>query len=112
MASCFAQGQWSLTTAQLSFDRVAALGDNFWRIATLQVHRTLLQQALEGGNLRLELSLLGVGMERRLLRGIINPAMIVAWLAGIYLAWVGGWYWSGWFLAKFVPAVGVLCTSS
>jgi protoporphyrinogen IX oxidase len=41
-------------------------------------------------------------IERRLLRGIINPAMIVAWLAGIYLAWVGRWYWSGWFLAKFV----------
>jgi putative membrane protein len=40
-------------------------------------------------------------MERRLLRGIINPAMIVAWLAGIYLVWAGRWYWSGWFLAKF-----------
>ena len=28
-------------------------------------------------------------MERRLLRAIINPAMIVTWLAGIYLAWAG-----------------------
>ena len=25
-------------------------------------------------------------MERRLLKAIINPAMIVAWLAGVYLA--------------------------
>ena len=28
-------------------------------------------------------------MERRLLRFIINPAMIVTWLAGLYLVWVG-----------------------
>ncbi len=28
-------------------------------------------------------------MERRLLRAIINPAMIVTWLAGLYLVWVG-----------------------
>ena len=26
-------------------------------------------------------------MERRLLKAIINPAMIVTWLAGLYLAW-------------------------
>lgn len=35
-------------------------------------------------------------MERRLLRAIINPAMIVTWLAGLYLAWAGHWYLSGW----------------
>ena len=28
-------------------------------------------------------------MERRLLKAIINPAMIVTWLAGLYLAWSG-----------------------
>src|SRR6516165_12558797 len=41
-------------------------------------------------------------MERRLLKAIINPAMIVTWLAGIYLAWAGHWYLSPWFHAKFV----------
>ena len=41
-------------------------------------------------------------MERRLLRAIIDPAMIVAWLAGLYLAWAGHWYLSPWFHAKFV----------
>ena len=41
-------------------------------------------------------------MERRLLKAIINPAMIVTWLAGLYLAWNGGWYTSPWFHAKFV----------
>jgi putative membrane protein len=40
-------------------------------------------------------------MERRLLKAIINPAMGVTWLTGLYLAWDGGWYASGWFHAKF-----------
>lgn len=41
-------------------------------------------------------------MERRLLRMIINPAMITAWLAGLWLMWAGGWYKAGWFQLKFV----------
>ena len=41
-------------------------------------------------------------MERRLLKAIINPAMIATWLAGIYLAWAGHWYLSGWFHLKFL----------
>jgi protoporphyrinogen IX oxidase len=39
-------------------------------------------------------------MESRLLKAIINPAMTVTWLAGLYLAWSGHWYTSGWFHAK------------
>jgi protoporphyrinogen IX oxidase len=41
-------------------------------------------------------------MERRLLKAIINPAMIVTWLAGLYLAWAGHWLLAGWFHAKLV----------
>ena len=40
-------------------------------------------------------------MERRLLKAIINPAMIVTWLAGLWLVYEGGWYRAGWFDAKF-----------
>src|SRR5438552_5192186 len=39
-------------------------------------------------------------MERRLLRAIINPAMIATWLLGLWLVWSGGWYLSPWFHAK------------
>ena len=39
-------------------------------------------------------------MERRLLKAIINPAMIAAWLLGIVLVWQGGWITSGWLHAK------------
>jgi putative membrane protein len=41
-------------------------------------------------------------MERRLLKAIINPAMAVSWVLGIWLVWQGGWYLSGWFHAKLV----------
>ena len=40
-------------------------------------------------------------MERRLLKGIINPAMIVTWIVGLWLVWEGGWYRAQWFQAKF-----------
>lgn len=39
-------------------------------------------------------------MERRLLRGIINPAMIVVWLLGLYMAWDAPWYDELWFQLK------------
>ena len=41
-------------------------------------------------------------MERRLLKAIINPAMIVTWVLGLYLAWDGGWYTSGWLHGKLL----------
>jgi protoporphyrinogen IX oxidase len=46
-------------------------------------------------------------MERRLLKAIINPAMILTWALGIWLAWSGGWYASGWFHAKLVLVLGL-----
>ncbi len=44
-------------------------------------------------------------MERRLLKAIINPAMIVTWLAGLYLAWSGHWFSVGWFQGKFLLVI-------
>ncbi|MBL0403559.1 protoporphyrinogen oxidase HemJ [Microvirga aerilata] len=41
-------------------------------------------------------------MERRLLKAIINPAMIVTWVLGLYLVWDGGWYTWGWLHAKLL----------
>ncbi len=39
-------------------------------------------------------------MERRLLRAIINPAMIVTWAFGLWLAWKGFGFSGGWLHAK------------
>ena len=44
-------------------------------------------------------------MERRLLKAIINPAMIVTWLAGLYLAWAGAFFFGR--LASRQTAAGV-----
>jgi protoporphyrinogen IX oxidase len=41
-------------------------------------------------------------MERRLLKSIINPAMLVTWLAGLALVWLGEWYSAGWLQLKFL----------
>jgi putative membrane protein len=41
-------------------------------------------------------------MERRLLKAIINPAMVLTWLAGLYLAWAGHWLSAGWFHGKLL----------
>ncbi len=47
-------------------------------------------------------------MERRLLKGIMNPAMIVVWCLGLTLAWLTGAYEDTWMQIKFVL---VLCMS-
>jgi protoporphyrinogen IX oxidase len=41
-------------------------------------------------------------MERRLLKAIINPAMIVTWLSGLYLVWAGQFFSAGWFQGKLL----------
>jgi protoporphyrinogen IX oxidase len=39
-------------------------------------------------------------MERRLLKAIMTPAMLVAWILGLWIGWSGGWLSAGWFHAK------------
>jgi putative membrane protein len=44
-------------------------------------------------------------MEKRLLRFIINPAMIVTWVFGLYLAWKGFGFAGGWLHAKITAVL-------
>src|SRR5262245_53775544 len=46
-------------------------------------------------------------MERRLLRGIINPAMAATWGFGLMLAWQGGFFPAGWLQAKIGLVIGM-----
>jgi putative membrane protein len=39
-------------------------------------------------------------MERRLLQAIMNPAMVAAWVLGLWLAWDAGLFRIGWLHAK------------
>ncbi|MHC1547382.1 protoporphyrinogen oxidase HemJ [Phyllobacterium sp. K27] len=44
-------------------------------------------------------------MENRLLKAIINPAMGLTWLAGLWLAWQSQAYLDGWFHVKFLAVI-------
>jgi putative membrane protein len=44
-------------------------------------------------------------MEQRLLTMIINPAMIVTWVLGLWLAWKSGYWAAPWLQIKFVLVV-------
>jgi protoporphyrinogen IX oxidase len=76
-----------------------------WMAGMLYLPRLFVYHcAAESGSIQSETFKL---MERRLLRAIINPAMIATWLFGLWLAWNGpdsrfGWFAAGWFQAKFV----------
>ena len=44
-------------------------------------------------------------MEGRLLKAIINPAMIATWMLGLWLAWYAEWYRSGWLQVKLLLVI-------
>ena len=44
-------------------------------------------------------------MERKLIRAIMNPAMIAVWILGPLLAWLTGTYLDSWLQIKFVLVV-------
>lgn len=44
-------------------------------------------------------------MERRLLRGIMIPSMIVTWVLGLYLAWAAFGFKGGWLHSKILLVV-------
>ena|SRR5258707_9551216 len=46
-------------------------------------------------------------MERRLLRAIINPAMVAAWILGLSLAYLGHHWSEGWFHGKLTLLLGM-----
>lgn len=46
-------------------------------------------------------------MERKLLRYIINPAMVVTWVVGLWMAYDGNWLRDGWFLLKLAGVLGL-----
>ncbi|WP_374380987.1 protoporphyrinogen oxidase HemJ [Dongia sp.] len=46
-------------------------------------------------------------MERRLLRAIINPAMMATWVFGLSMAWLGDWWSAGWFHGKLALLLGM-----
>jgi protoporphyrinogen IX oxidase len=46
-------------------------------------------------------------MEQRLLRGIINPAMVVSWVLGLWMIYSGGWMTAHWLHVKLALVVAM-----
>ena len=46
-------------------------------------------------------------MERCLLKAIMTPALVVVWLAGLTIAWLGGWFDAGWLQMKMGLVLGL-----
>ena len=46
-------------------------------------------------------------MERRLLRAIMNPAMVVAWVVGLAMVWAQDLWGAGWMQAKLALVVAM-----
>jgi putative membrane protein len=46
-------------------------------------------------------------MERRLLRAIINPAMVATWVLGLWLAYESGFFKAGWLHAKLALVIAM-----
>ena len=44
-------------------------------------------------------------MERKLLKGIMNPSMIAVWILGPLLVWLTGAYTESWFQLKFILVI-------
>lgn len=48
-----------------------------------------------------------VEREARLLKIILNPSMVLAWILGLLLAWNIGAFGNGWFAAKLLFVIGL-----
>ena len=46
-------------------------------------------------------------MESRLYRFIMNPAMMMAWAFGLFIAWQGAWFTSGWLHVKLLAVLAL-----
>jgi putative membrane protein len=46
-------------------------------------------------------------MEKKLLKIIMMPAMILSWTFGLTMAWLNDWWFAGWFQIKLVLVAGM-----
>ncbi len=74
-----------------------------WMAALFYLPRLMVYHAMQPAGS--ERSAMLKVMERRLLKGIMNPSMIVAWPTGLWLAWDGGWFASPWLHVKLLAVV-------
>ena len=76
-----------------------------WMAALLYLPRLFINHvgAVPGGELSEQLK----GMERRLVKAIMTPAMLVTWALGLWLAFEIGAWGEAWFHVKLAAVVGL-----
>ena len=98
LSSMFDEG-----TIYLTLKTVHILAVISWMAGLLYLPRLFVYHAeVEAGSASSELFKV---MERRLLKAIMTPAMIVAWIAGLALAKIIGAFHEGWFHGKLLAIV-------
>jgi protoporphyrinogen IX oxidase len=77
----------------------------FWMAGLFMLPRFFVyhQEAVEGS----DESARWVDREARLIRIILNPAMVIVWVVGLLLAWHIGALSEGWFHAKLLFVIGL-----
>ena len=77
----------------------------FWMAGLFMLPRFFVyhQEAAEGSDEAAR----WVDREKRLIRIILNPAMIIVWIVGLLLAWQIGALSQGWFHAKLLFVLGL-----
>jgi protoporphyrinogen IX oxidase len=77
----------------------------FWMAGLFMLPRFFVyhQEAAAGSNE----AILWVERERRLIKIILNPAMVIVWVLGIILAVKGGWFAAGWFNVKLIAVIAL-----
>lgn len=69
-----------------------------WMVGLLYLPRLMVYHS--AADLSLETSEIFKIMERRLLKGIMTPAMISSWVFGLILVYLSGFWLETWFLVK------------
>src|SRR6266540_2016471 len=98
-------GLWQPSGLYLWLKAIHVIAVISWMAGMLYLPRLLVYHAdAEKGSVQSETFKV---MERRLLRGIINPAMIITWVFGLWLAWKGFGFQGGWLHAKIAAVLGL-----
>ncbi len=94
---------WQPSGLYLWFKALHVIAIISWMAGMLYLPRLFVYHAdAEVGSVQSETFKL---MERRLLRAIMNPAMVVSWVVGLWLAYANGYFTSGWLHGKLALVV-------
>lgn len=89
----------------LAIKAVHVLAVISWMAALLYLPRLMVYhaEATPGGEHSERLKV----MERRLLKAIMTPAMLVTWATGLGIAWIGGWFVAPWLQVKMALVIAL-----